>query len=131
MSWPRKRNSPASIHTRHGFADGGLAVDAQLNVLEPRQVAHQLRVLGAVGLDVRRENEDHGRAEPSPCRARGAAVESWDPEGRAHIGRVGELVLTQPMPSMPLYFWGDEDGSRYRDSYFSVYPGVWRHGDWI
>ncbi len=44
---------------------------------------------------------------------------------------MGELVLTEPMPSMPLYFWGDEDGSRYRDAYFDHYPGVWRHGDWI
>src|SRR5690606_19923809 len=44
---------------------------------------------------------------------------------------VGELVVTRPAPSMPLYFWGDADGSRLRDSYFSVYPGVWRHGDWI
>jgi acetoacetyl-CoA synthetase len=44
---------------------------------------------------------------------------------------VGELVITKPMPSMPLFFWGDTDGERYRDSYFSMYPGVWRHGDWI
>ncbi len=63
--------------------------------------------------------------------ALGAAVESWDPEGAPHIRRVGELVLTQPMPSMPIYFWGDEDGSKYREAYFETYPGVWRHGDWI
>jgi acetoacetyl-CoA synthetase len=63
--------------------------------------------------------------------ALGAAVESWDPEGVAHIGQVGELVLTEPMPSMPIYFWGDDDGSRYREAYFDTYPGVWRHGDWI
>jgi acetoacetyl-CoA synthetase len=47
------------------------------------------------------------------------------------IDQVGELVVTEPLPSMPVFFWGDEDGSRYRESYFSVYPGVWRHGDWI
>jgi acetoacetyl-CoA synthetase len=44
---------------------------------------------------------------------------------------VGELVITEPMPSMPIYFWGDEDGSRYREAYFETYPGVWRHGDWL
>ena len=64
-------------------------------------------------------------------RALGAAVESWDEEGNPHVGEVGELVITKPMPSMPLYLWGDEDGSRYRESYFDVYPGIWRHGDWI
>jgi len=65
------------------------------------------------------------------CRALGCAVESWDEQGDAHIDRVGELVITEPMPSMPLFFWGDEDGERLRESYFSMYPGVWRHGDWI
>ncbi|HWK25030.1 MAG TPA: acetoacetate--CoA ligase [Solirubrobacter sp.] len=65
------------------------------------------------------------------ARALGAAVESWDEDGRPLIGEVGELVITAPMPSMPISFWGDEDGSRYRDAYFSTYPGVWRHGDWI
>jgi len=61
----------------------------------------------------------------------GAKVESFDDEGHALIGGVGELVVTEPLPSMPLYFWGDTDGSRYYESYFSMYPGVWRHGDWI
>jgi len=65
------------------------------------------------------------------ARALGAAIESWDPDGVAHIGEVGELVITKPMPSMPIYFWGDEDGSRYREAYFDTYPGIWRHGDWI
>jgi acetoacetyl-CoA synthetase len=65
------------------------------------------------------------------ARALGAAVESWDPEGNPLIGEVGELVLTEPMPSMPLYLWNDPDGERYRESYFDTYPGVWRHGDWI
>lgn len=65
------------------------------------------------------------------ARSLGAAVESWDEEGNPHTGEVGELVITKPMPSMPIYLWGDEDGSRYHDSYFDIYPGVWRHGDWI
>jgi acetoacetyl-CoA synthetase len=64
-------------------------------------------------------------------RALAAKVESWDPDGVAHVGQVGELVITEPMPSMPIFFWGDEDGTRLRDSYFEYYPGVWRHGDWI
>lgn len=58
-------------------------------------------------------------------------MESFDPTGEPVVGEVGELVLTQPMPSMPVMFWNDPDGERYRDSYFDVYPGVWRHGDWI
>ena len=65
------------------------------------------------------------------ARALGAKVEAFDEDGRSVVGRVGELVITEPMPSMPLRFWGDEDGARYRASYFDRYPGVWRHGDWI
>ena len=65
------------------------------------------------------------------ARALGAKVESWSEDGRSLVGEVGELVITEPMPSMPLYLWGDDDGSRYRESYFSTFPGVWRHGDWI
>ncbi|MDA2807830.1 acetoacetate--CoA ligase [Nocardiopsis suaedae] len=65
------------------------------------------------------------------ARSLGMAVASWDPEGKELVGDVGELVVTEPAPSMPLYFWGDDDGERLRDSYFSMYPGVWRHGDWI
>jgi acetoacetyl-CoA synthetase len=65
------------------------------------------------------------------ARALGAAVEAWDEEGQPVVGEVGELVVTEPMPSMPLYFWGDADGSRYRESYFEMFPGVWRHGDWL
>src|SRR4051812_33031721 len=64
-------------------------------------------------------------------RALGAAVEAWDEDGNSVIDAVGELVVTEPMPSMPVRFWGDPDGSRYRASYFEHYPGVWRHGDWI
>jgi acetoacetyl-CoA synthetase len=65
------------------------------------------------------------------CRCLGAAVEAWDDTGQPLIDAVGELVCTKPMPSMPLYFWGDADGRRYHDSYFDMYPAVWRHGDWI
>ena len=84
------------------------------------------------------------------ARALGCAVEAWDESGNSVFDEVGELVLTQPLPSMPLYFWGDpptredppdrdgragdrEDrvGERYRESYFAMYPGVWRHGDWV
>jgi len=65
------------------------------------------------------------------CRALGAKVEAFDERGRPVLEQVGELVITEPLPSMPLRFWNDHDGSRYRDSYFSTWPGVWRHGDWV
>jgi acetoacetyl-CoA synthetase len=65
------------------------------------------------------------------ARALGADLHAFDEQGNAVIDEVGELVLTQPMPSMPLRFWGDDDGSRLREAYFDHYPGVWRHGDWI
>ncbi|GAB7040315.1 MULTISPECIES: acetoacetate--CoA ligase [Catenuloplanes] len=65
------------------------------------------------------------------CRALGARVEAFDAAGKPVLDRLGELVITAPMPSMPVGFWGDEDGSRYREAYFDVFPGVWRHGDWI
>jgi acetoacetyl-CoA synthetase len=65
------------------------------------------------------------------ARALGAAVEAWDEDGNPVVDEVGELVVTEPMPSMPVRFWGDEDGSRYRESYFEMFPGTWRHGDWI
>ena len=65
------------------------------------------------------------------ARALGAAVEAWDEDGKPLIDAVGELVVTKPMPSMPVFFWGDPDGSRYRESYFEFFPGAWRHGDWI
>ena len=72
------------------------------------------------------------RAGEIPCALLGCAVESYDPAGRpVPAGTTGELVITAPMPSMPVGLWGDDDGSRYRDAYFSTYPGVWRHGDWI
>jgi acetoacetyl-CoA synthetase len=65
------------------------------------------------------------------ARALGCAVESWSPDGEPVVDEVGELVITEPMPSMPIYFWGDPDGERYREAYFDTFPGVWRHGDWI
>ncbi|MEV6299516.1 acetoacetate--CoA ligase [Actinoplanes sp. NPDC051861] len=71
------------------------------------------------------------RAGVIACRALGARVEAFDGEGKPVIGELGELVITAPMPSMPVGFWNDADGSRYREAYFDVFPGVWRHGDWI
>jgi acetoacetyl-CoA synthetase len=65
------------------------------------------------------------------CRALGAHVEAFDEQGQALINEVGELVVTKPLPSMPLYFWNDPDGKKYLNSYFDTYPGIWRHGDWI
>jgi acetoacetyl-CoA synthetase len=72
------------------------------------------------------------------ARALGCAVEAWDESGHSVVDEVGELVLTQPLPSMPLYFWGEDPpdreghgGERFRESYFAMYPGVWRHGDWV
>jgi acetoacetyl-CoA synthetase len=65
------------------------------------------------------------------CRALGLKVEAWDEVGRPLIDEVGELVCTAPFPSMPLYFWNDASGQRYSESYFDMYPGVWRHGDWM
>lgn len=61
----------------------------------------------------------------------GCALDAWDESGTAVRGEVGELVVTKPMPSMPVSFWNDPDGQRYRDAYFEMFPGVWRHGDWI
>jgi acetoacetyl-CoA synthetase len=71
------------------------------------------------------------RAGEIPCRLLGAAVAAYDEAGRPVHDQVGELVLTQPMPSMPLFFWNDPGDRRYRESYFEMFPGVWRHGDWI
>uniref|UniRef100_UPI0025FFAC9F AMP-binding protein n=1 Tax=uncultured Pseudacidovorax sp. TaxID=679313 RepID=UPI0025FFAC9F len=65
------------------------------------------------------------------CRFMGAAVHAWNENGQAVTGEVGELVCTEPIPSMPLYFWNDPGNARYLSSYFDTYPGVWRHGDWL
>jgi acetoacetyl-CoA synthetase len=65
------------------------------------------------------------------CRLLGCAVEAWNEQGEPVLDEVGELVCTQPIPSMPLYFWGDAGNQRYLASYFDTYPGVWRHGDWL
>jgi acetoacetyl-CoA synthetase len=65
------------------------------------------------------------------CRALGAKVQAFGANGQPVVGEVGELVISAPMPCMPVCFWNDPDGRRYRDSYFDHYPGVWRHGDWI
>jgi acetoacetyl-CoA synthetase len=65
------------------------------------------------------------------CRGLGAPIEAWDENGRPVWDQLGELVLTAPMPCMPVCFWNDPDGSRLRQAYFDYYTGVWRHGDWI
>ena len=65
------------------------------------------------------------------ARCLGVDMQAWDEAGRSVTDVVGELVVCQPMPSMPIYLWGDEDGSRLRESYYEMYPGVWRHGDWV
>ena len=65
------------------------------------------------------------------ARCLGVAAHAFDPQGHQLIDEVGELVITKPMPTMPLYLWNDPDGERYRSAYFDMYPGVWRHGDWI
>ncbi|OZD06567.1 acetoacetate--CoA ligase [Rhodococcus sp. 06-235-1A] len=65
------------------------------------------------------------------ARGLGIAMEAWDGNGHPLIGEVGELVITKPVPSMPVFFWNDPDGQRYHDAYFAHYPGVWRHGDWV
>ncbi len=71
------------------------------------------------------------RAGEIQCRGLGVRVEAFDEQGRSVQDEVGELVLTAPFPAMPLYFWGDADGARLQESYFAMYPGVWRHGDWV
>jgi acetoacetyl-CoA synthetase len=65
------------------------------------------------------------------CRGLGVATYAFNDAGDPVYDEVGELVCTQPLPSMPLYFWGDEDGARYRESYFETWPNVWKHGDWL
>ena len=65
------------------------------------------------------------------CRSLGVAVHAFDERGEPVIDQVGELVVTKPLPTMPLYFWNDPGNERYRDSYFDHYPGLWRHGDWL
>ena len=71
------------------------------------------------------------RAGEIQCRGLGAKIEAFDDAGRSVVGEVGELVLTAPFPAMPIYFWGDEGGTRFNESYFAMYRGVWRHGDWL
>lgn len=70
-------------------------------------------------------------AGETPCVALGVSAQAFDASGLPVVNEVGELVITRPMPSMPIYLWNDEDGSRYREAYFNMFPGVWRHGDWV
>ena len=65
------------------------------------------------------------------ARALGCDVQAWDEGGCSVVGATGELVIVKPMPSMPVFIWDDTDGAKYKDAYFDVYPGVWRHGDWL
>lgn len=65
------------------------------------------------------------------CRALGCALYAWDENGKEVLGSVGEMVITEPMPSMPIYFWNDPENQRYQESYFEMYAGIWRHGDWV
>ncbi len=65
------------------------------------------------------------------CRALGCALYAFNEEGEPLVEEVGEMVITKPMPSMPVYFWGDENQERYKESYFEMFPGIWRHGDWV
>lgn len=65
------------------------------------------------------------------CRCLGCALYAFDDDGEPVVGEVGEMVITKPMPSMPIFFWNDEDKQRYLGSYFEMYPGIWRHGDWV
>jgi acetoacetyl-CoA synthetase len=71
------------------------------------------------------------RAGELQCRTLGAKVDAFDETGHPIVNEVGELVITEPMPSMPLFFWNDSEGKRYRESYFEMFPGIWRHGDWV
>ncbi len=71
------------------------------------------------------------RAGEMQCRCLGCAVYAFDENGEPVENTVGELVITEPMPSMPIYFWNDPENKRYRESYFEAFPGVWRHGDWV
>jgi acetoacetyl-CoA synthetase len=65
------------------------------------------------------------------CRTLGCSLESWDEDGKSLQGEEGEMVITKPMPSMPVFFWDDAAFKRYEESYFEMYPGIWRHGDWV
>jgi acetoacetyl-CoA synthetase len=65
------------------------------------------------------------------CRALGCSLEAFNDQGKPVLNEVGEMVITKPMPSMPVYFWNDPEFKRYRESYFEMFPGIWRHGDWI
>ena len=109
---------------------GGLRVGVRAREERPVALLHQRWHRSLYRLR-RRLPRAPGALRGDPGRCLGAAVEAWDEDGRPLTGQVGELVITEPMPSMPLFFWNDPGGRRYRESYFETYPGVWRHGDWI
>jgi acetoacetyl-CoA synthetase len=109
---------------------------AGYHYLNEQLPAHALLLNGSGGTDVCTAIVGGTRIQPvyegeisGPCL--GVAAKAFDPDGNEIVNQLGELVITEPMPSMPLGFWNDPDGSRYRAAYFEHYPGVWRHGDWI
>ena len=120
---PRPRRALRSVgSTGSPLPVGGLRVDLRARRAGHLAFLHQRRHRPVHGVRRRRAAAPglRGRA-PGPCL--GAKVESWDEEGRPLDDEVGELVITEPMPSMPLFFWNDPDGERYRSSYFDMYPG--------
>ena len=136
-------------------AEGAASVTTQFSAGPPQgklapsggSAAHEVASVGAISPDIWWCNISGGtdfagafiggnRELPQvpgemQCRLLGCAVEAWNEQGEPVIGEVGELVCSQPIPSMPLYFWGDAGHQRYLSSYFDMYPGVWRHGDWL
>ena len=114
----RPRGSPGSTRRSPGDEPDLLLA----SVSGGTDVCTALRGRDAAARGVRRRDPDPG--------VRGRGRRRSTPTARAVLDEVGELVVTEPMPSMPIGFWGDDDGSRLRESYFEDFPGVWRHGDW-
>ncbi len=132
---PRQRRERRRRRRRRGRRPAG-PVEATYQKMYKTQLQWVLLNVGSGGTDV-----CSGIVGGSPLlpvylgamsgAALGVAAQAFDPDGRPVIGELGELVITEPMPSMPVGFWGDTDGSHYRSAYFEDFPGVWRHGDWV
>ena len=133
---PRARTALRPLLRPHGLR-GGLAAS-------PRGLRVALRAVRAGGQRQRRQRRDrrlhgHRAGDPAGSRLRRGDVDAdarrgrdaFGPDGTPVVGELGELVIKQPMPSMPVGFWNDPDGSRYRQAYFDHFPGVWRFGDWV
>ena len=131
---PRERFDLSALDDRHAGRLPGVPGDHPL-VLRRRQARpldrHRQRRHRLLHRLRRRRADAAGHAGEIQARSLGVAAEAWDDAGQPVVGQVGELVITAPMPSMPLFFWGDDDGARYRASYFETFPGVWRHGDFF